>query len=216
MSNSISRRRVLGMVAVMPLFAWSARARAALPKPAALTPQDQADVQRVQAYLNGITTMQSRFQQYAADGSIASGTIYLQRPGKMRIDYDDPVPVLIVADGRDVYYWDKKLKQLSQARVENTPAWFLLRPQIRLSGDVTVVKFERGAGVFRIGVTETEHPDQGFLTVVVSEHPLALRQWTIVDAQQKPVTVTLEEPRFGIKLSENLFYFAQEGPDFRR
>jgi outer membrane lipoprotein-sorting protein len=204
----IQRRHVLmgaGAFALVP-----ARLRAASPT-AAAAPLDaaaQGDVLRVQEYLNGITTMQSRFQQYAADGGGASGMIYLERPGKMRIDYDDPTPILIVADGRGVYYWDKKLKQLSQAPVEDTPAWFLLRPQIRLTGDVTVTRFERSADTFRITVTETKRPDQGRLTLVMSDKPLALRQWTVIDAQQKPITVALDDPHFGVTLSQNLFYWS--------
>src|SRR5581483_6099705 len=68
-----------------------APALAAPPRPAALTPQDQADVKRVQDYLNGIHTLQSRFQQFSPEGGVSAGTIYLQRPGKMRIVYDEPV-----------------------------------------------------------------------------------------------------------------------------
>ena len=89
-------------------------------RPAPLAPQESATCQ-VQHYLNGIRTLQSRFQQFAQDGGIACGTIYLQRPGKMRIVYDPPTPILIVSDGDAVYYWDSKLEQLSQIGVEDTP-----------------------------------------------------------------------------------------------
>jgi outer membrane lipoprotein-sorting protein len=207
--HRLSRRKLLLGAAALALL--PVRLRAATPPAAApLDAQTQSDLLRVQDYLNAITTLQSRFQQYAADGGVAGGTIYLQRPGKMRIDYDDPVPILIVADGRGVYYWDKKLKQLSQARVEDTPAWFLLRPQVRLSGDVTVTRFERAPGAWRIGMTETQHPDQGHLTLVMSDKPLALKQWTVIDSQQKPITVALEDPHFGVKLSDMLFYWTSQ------
>ncbi len=199
------RRLILSAAGLAALAALGLPARAAAPPAAALTPRDQEDLNRVQAYLDGIKTLQSRFQQFSQDGGVASGTIYLQRPGKMRIVYDDPVPVLIVCTADTVYYWDKKLDQLSQIGVRDTPAWFLLRPDIRLTGDVTVTAMQRSPGVLRIAMTETKQPDLGSLTLVLSEQPLELRQWTVIDAQQKPITVTLEDPHYGVQLSPLLF-----------
>ena len=208
----LPRRRLLaGMAAVAALTGSGPLAHAgAAAKPAPLSPPDQADIQRVQDYLNSIQTLQSRFQQLAGDGGGATGTIYLQRPGKMRIVYDDPTPILIVADGREVYYWDKKLQELSQINVDETPAWFLLRPEINLSGDVTVTGFEHAPGALRIAMTQTKSPDQGSLTLVMSERPLELRQWTVVDAQQKPITVALEDPHYGVQLNPNLFIWTEQ------
>jgi outer membrane lipoprotein-sorting protein len=215
----LPRRQLLaGMAAVAALTGSGPLAHAeAAAKPAPLSPPDQADIQRVQDYLNSIQTLQSRFQQLAGDGGGATGTIYLQRPGKMRIVYDDPTPILIVADGSDIYYWDKQLQQLQNAGVDDTPAWFLLRPEIKLTGDVTVTGFRRDPGVLRIAMAETKHPDQGNLTVVMSDRPLELRQWTVIDPQHKQVTVTLENPRYGLPLAPTLFYWVHQdsGPKFR-
>jgi outer membrane lipoprotein-sorting protein len=202
------RRDFLTLVAAMT----AARAFPALaaPQAARLSAEDQSTLQHVQGYLDSIKTVQSAFQQFSGEGNVASGTIYLERPGKMRIVYDDPVPVLIVADGRSVYYWDKKLQELSQIRVEDTPAWFLLRPQIRLSGDVTVTRFERGQNALRISMTETKQPDLGSLVLVLSDRPLELRQWTVIDAQQKPITVALQDPHYGAALNPSLFLWTDQ------
>ena len=84
----LSRRAALlglGAAAVM------ARRAAAAPSAAALDAKASQQAQQVQTYLNSIRTMQSRFEQVADDGGVAYGTIYLQRPGKMRIVYDPPV-----------------------------------------------------------------------------------------------------------------------------
>lgn len=209
----LSRRQIFAALAALPaIAALRVPAFAAPPRPAPLTPQDQAEVKRVQDYLNGIRTLQSRFQQFAPDGGVAAGTIYLQRPGKMRIVYDEPVPILIVCDGWTVYYWDKKLEQVSQIGIKDTPAWFLLRPQIRLTGDVTITRFDRAPGALRIAMTETQHPDTGSLTLVMSEQPLELRQWTVLDAQQRPITVTLEDPHYGVSFNPVLFIWTDPRP----
>jgi outer membrane lipoprotein-sorting protein len=214
--SAAPRRRFLaGLAALSTLAALGRPARAAAPppRPAPLSPQDRLDLKRIEDYLNAIHTLQSRFQQFSPDGGTAAGTIYLQRPGKMRIVYDDPVPILIVSDGRAVRYWDKKLKQLSQIGVEDTPAWFLLRPEVRLTGDVTVTSFERSPGALRLAMSETKDPDRGNLTVVMSERPLELRQWTVLDQQHKQVTVMLQDPHYGVPLNELLFFWTrQDGP----
>jgi outer membrane lipoprotein-sorting protein len=99
-----SRRQALRLLAsVVALAGTRVPARAAPPRAATLSAQDQAELVRVQTYLDEIKTLQSRFQQFSPEGGTTAGTIYLQRPGKMRIIYDDPTPILIVADGREVY-----------------------------------------------------------------------------------------------------------------
>lgn len=208
----LSRRHLLAWLAAAAALG-AVPARAVPARPAALSPRDEADLTVVQGYLNGIRTLQSRFQQFAEDGSVASGTIYLQRPGKMRIVYDPPMPVLIVADGSTIYYWDSQLQQLQRIGVEDTPAWFLLRPEIQLTGDVTVIGFRREPGVLRIAMTETQHPGQGSLTVVMSERPLELRQWTVIDPQQKQITVALDDPHYGVTLSPDLFVWIDQTPN---
>jgi outer membrane lipoprotein-sorting protein len=192
--------------AMLGAFAFLPRmARAAAPVAARLDTQDRADVGRVVAYLNNIHTLESHFDQTAADGSDSSGKLYVERPGKLRLQYDPPMPVMIIADGRGIYYWDSKLQQLSQTRVEDTPAWFLLRPDIKASGDVTVTRFEHQAGVIHLTMVETDHADLGTVTLTLADQPLELRQWTIVDAQNRPVTVTLTDPRFGGAISPLMF-----------
>jgi outer membrane lipoprotein-sorting protein len=214
--TTLSRRHLLLSLAAAAALA-APRARAAGVRPATLSAQDAATLGQVQQYLDGIHTLRSRFQQFAQDGGIAAGTIYLQRPGKMRIVYDPPTPILIVSDGNAVYYWDSKLEQLSQIGVEDTPAWFLLRPEIKLNGDVTVTGFRRDPGVLRLAMTETKSPDQGSLTLVMSERPLELKQWTVIDPQQRQVTVTLESPEYGVPLDPTLFLWTRQtsGPASR-
>src|SRR5690242_10048395 len=119
MMRLLSRRQAIaGALGLAALLRLRAPALAAAARPVRLSPQDEAELARVQAYLDEIKTLQSRFQQFSGEGGTAAGTIYLQRPGKMRIVYDDPTPILIVADGREVYYWDKKLQELSQINVD--------------------------------------------------------------------------------------------------
>jgi len=178
----------------------------------ALTPADTADAQRVQDYLNNIHTLQSRFEQVSNDGGVATGTIWLSRPGKMRVEYDPPVPILLVATDERIWYYDKKLQQVSFFDLKDTPAWFLLQPNVRFGGDISVSNLERGPGVLRVTVHEAKNPSLGEATLVMSEKPLELRKWQIVDAQRKQVTVTLDDPHYGVPLSPQLFYWTDPRP----
>lgn len=196
-------------LALVGVTMGAAAALAAPPPAARLTPQDRQDLSRVQDYLNHITSLQSRFEQVAGDGQTATGTIYLRRPGDMRIVYDPPAAILIVASNGQIHYYDKTLKQSSQTATEDTPAWFLLRNDIHLNGDVTVTRLARDPGTLRITMVQTKAPDQGDVTLVLSETPLQLRQWTVVDAQRKTVTVTLDDPHYGVTLNPQLFYWSE-------
>ena len=194
-----SRRLVLAGLATATVLALPRVAQATL------KPADQLDLGRIQSYLNGIHTMESRFDQVAGDGSTATGTIYISRPGHMRIVYNPPHPILIVATNDQVYYYDGALGQVTWTDLDNTPAWFLLQNTVELGGSIRIDSVEHTPGAIRVTATETKRPERGRVTMLFSEEPLQLRQWTILDAQNKTVTVTLDSPRFGVKLNPSLF-----------
>jgi outer membrane lipoprotein-sorting protein len=179
---------------------------AAPPAAAALTPQDAADLQRIAVYLNGIRTMYARFQQVSSQGATAKGQLWMARPGRMRFEYDPPSPIILLADMFYVYYVDKELAEMSKVGLKSTPAWLLLRDPITFS-DLIVTRFEHGASALRITVVEKAEPDSGSLTMVFSDNPLALRQWSIVDQQRKATTVSLYDARFGMALDPKLFVY---------
>jgi len=180
--------------------AWAKKVQAA-----ALNDQDKADVARIEAYLNGITTMRAKFQQVDGAGNIAFGMIYVRRPGFLRVQYDPPSEVILVADSIAVSYYDAELNQLNQAPLGLSPLWFLLRDHVSLGGDVTVSSFVRGPNVFQIGIVQTDEPDAGTVTLVLGDKPLELQQWTIVDSKGKEVRVALYNAEFGVQLENKLF-----------
>jgi outer membrane lipoprotein-sorting protein len=212
----MSRRSSLSLPLPRPLFSRRAAllglgALALLPArraQAALAPDDQADIERIQYYLNGIHTLASRFDQVADDGGIASGTIYLQRPGHMRIEYDQPSRIVMVATRGEIFYYDGKLDQVSWVDIDQTPAWFLLQNDIRIGGDIQVLGLQRDPGVLKLTLTETKRATRGRVTLVLSDQPLELRQWSVVDAQNKTVTVTLADPHYGAAIDPKEFVWS--------
>jgi len=184
-------------------------ASAAAPPPPAvqLAPQDAAVLQRVAAYLQGIRTMTARFDQAVEGGGGATGYIWVQRPGRMRFQYDPPNKLLMFADSFNVYYWDPELKQMSTVALKSTPAWFLLRDPISFTDGVTVTRFEHTGNTVRVTVVQTAEPDAGSLTMEFTENPLVLRHWTVVDQKARVTNVTLSETQYGMALDPNLFQY---------
>jgi outer membrane lipoprotein-sorting protein len=184
---------------------------AAPPKAVQLSEPDRADLQRAQQWLNGIKTMSARFSQFS-DGGTADGVLYLKRPGNMRFEYDAPTPYMLLANGTWMIYYDKSVEQVTYLPISSTPAWFLLKDDISLGGDVTVTGFERGQGVLRVTIVQTKEPDSGRVTLTFSDKPLELKQWTLTDAQGKRTTVTLNDARYGDPVDPKLFVFNDPRP----
>jgi outer membrane lipoprotein-sorting protein len=205
-SVSMNRRAVLAALFGSAAARLSAAAAVASPAAVALTPQDNADLQRIAAYLGGIRTMYAKFRQVAAGGGVATGQLWMARPGRMRFEYDPPSAILLLADMFYVYYVDKELVQMSKVGLKSTPAWLLLRDPITFT-DLIVTRFERGANTLRLTVVEKTEPDNGSLTMVFSDNPPALQQWSIVDQQRKTTTVSLYDERFGMALDPKLFVY---------
>ncbi|WP_452009970.1 LolA family protein [Azospirillum largimobile] len=206
------------LLAPLPAVLAPSAAVAAPASPVSLSAQDQAIVAKVEEYLNDITTLQSKFLQVAPNGRQATGTFYLWRPGRMRLEYDRPLKDFIVADGSFVFYWDGEMRQQSSAPIGSTLADFILRKNIRLSGDVTVTEVFQAPGVIEVSLLETKDPGKGTLTLVFEDRPFQLRKWRVLDAQGMTTEVALLNPRTDVTFDREMFYFKEpaRGSDFGR
>ncbi|PIW28063.1 MAG: hypothetical protein COW30_08685 [Rhodospirillales bacterium CG15_BIG_FIL_POST_REV_8_21_14_020_66_15] len=183
------------------------------PREIALTPAQKDIVHRVETYLNGITTLQSTFFQQSSTNEFAEGSLYLSRPGRMRIEYKPPNPVLIVATGDYLSYIDKDVKNVTHIPVADTPAAFLLDERISLdSKRVAFHEVAQENGAIFVTVAERADPFAGRLTLIFRTNPLSLRKWTVVDAQGIITDVVLTDPFYGGRIDPKLF----DVPEFER
>lgn len=202
---AMRRRHLLSALPLAPALLL-APGRPALAQ-AAPSARDRADLQRVEAYLNGLTTLRARFIQIAQNGATAQGTALIWRPGRMRFDYDPPEPLMLIANNGQFLHYDKELRQPSIVPVSSTPLGILLRDRISLSGDVTVTGLQREQGLLRVTLYRTGNPTEGRLTLVFAQEPLELRQWLVVDGQGRTTRVTLSAIETGIRLDRADFDF---------
>lgn len=168
--------------------------------------KQRALIDRASAYLSSINTLVGNFVQVGPDGSRSTGEFYLQKPGRVRFEYDPPSPILLIADGRSVVVRDRKLATQDLYPLSQTPLRFLLSEKIDLLRDSNV-----------IAVTA----DETFVTVVLEErqtiggsHRLMLmfgaqdfklKQWTITDPQGYDTTVAVYNLDTTKKPDPNLF-----------
>ncbi len=197
----------LAAAALLVGIALSAVSGHAQQQTAALTEADRIDIARAETYLNSVRTLESSFVQTASTGGVAEGTLYIQRPGRMRIDYRPPTPLQIYADGTWLIYLDSELKQANQVPLSATPAALLVRDSLSLTGDVTVQRIERRRGTLNLYLSEKDKPDAGRLILTLAENPLSLRGWTVIDAQGVETTVTLIGPRINTDIAPRVFVY---------
>lgn len=168
---------------------------------------EASDLRRVEAYFNGLTTLKARFLQLGQNGGTAQGTAWIWRPGRMRFDYDPPEPLLMIASDGQFMHFDRELGQPSIVPVSSTPLGFLLRPNLRLSGDIAVTGYERSGGFLRVTLNRAGAAAEGRLTLVFAEDPIELRQWVVTDAQNRQTRVTLTNIEKGGRFDPLLFSF---------
>lgn len=197
----MNRRTLLTLSLLAPLLPQAAAAQPAL------TAQDRSDIARVETYLNSIRTLHARFTQVAPNGGIAEGQAWLQRPGRLRFEYDPPSPFLLVGGNGLLVFHDSKLGQTSNIPLGSTPLGLLLQDNLRLSGDITVAGIARAPGQLQVSLFRTKSPADGSLTLIFADAPLALRQWTVLDAQRQETRITLSNVELGGSFSQKLFEF---------
>jgi outer membrane lipoprotein-sorting protein len=172
-----------------------AGAAPAAPGPRNATAFDAAQrtaLERVNAYLNGVGFLVGDFVQVGPDGSRTEGNFYLQKPGKIRFEYNPPSPVELIANGSAVAVRDRKLATQDIYPLSQTPLRFLLAEKVDLLRDANVV-----------GITQ----DDLFISVVIEEKTVVtgthrlmimfgvqdnqLKQWTITDPQGYDTTIAI-------------------------
>ena len=202
-----SRRTLLrgGLAALSAAALPMALIGAAKPVRAALSDQDLADVARVEQYMDNIITMQAKFQQVEPDGKVSFGHIYLRKPGRLRVEYDPPVPILLVAYGGLLSYYDKDLDELKQMPLKDSTAWFLVRYPINLTDGITVSQIDRSPGGLQIHLYQTDQPDAGAVSLIFVDNPLHLTQWSVTDSNNKEVRVGLRDVQVGIDVPNDKF-----------
>ena len=202
---------IAGLLVLSPIA--SERVQAAVPQPGTVA---SLDIQRIEAYLSDLETLRAHFVQLEPSGGSSSGNIYYAKPDKMRLDYDDPNPVLIVANGWQTIYHDRKLDQVTHLLTSQTPLAFLLEKKVKLSGDVTIVEYEDAGDEIVLTLIQTDEPDLGSVQLAFDKDPLALKRWLVTDAQGLTTHIFLERSVVDGVIDDRLFLLCNPNSVIRK
>lgn len=168
-------------------------------------------VERANAYFTNLNTLVADFTQVGGDGRRTGGTLYLQRPGKVRFEYDPPATLQVIADGRSVAVRDRKLATQDLYSISQTPLKFLLREQVNLGRDIKITGITNEPNAVRINLEDSSTlGGTSRITLFFDPDVQSLNQWRIVDAQGFQTVVVLNKVEKGRRIDQDLFRIQYE------
>ncbi len=199
----MNRRDLLTAALALPLLGLGAPADA----------NDARELARISAYLNAIGTLEGDFVQIDPDGILSEGRFYMSRPGRIRFEYNEPNPALVISDGVWVSVVDKRYDKVDRYPLSETPLNLILKKDIDLAREGAVEGVEVSDGQMRVRAHDPEYPERGSITMIFGANPLELRQWIIDDAQGGATTVALSEVRSNVTIPAAKFVIPNKGTD---
>jgi outer membrane lipoprotein-sorting protein len=186
---------------VMTLF--SATAAMAALQPLAAFAQD-ATAQKIASHFSSVKTMMGEFVQFGPRGEQTGGKFYIARPGKLRFNYEDPSPMRVISDGKNVVIGNNKLKTWDLYPLSKTPLSLLLSDKIDL-GNQKVRDVKQESDLTTIVLGDKSIFGDSTITLMFDPKTFDLRQWTTTDAQNKDTTVMIFNVQTGMALDDKVF-----------
>lgn len=162
-------------------------------------------------YINGIRTAEADFTQISDDGAIATGTLFIRRPGRMRFEYDGEDELLVIAGGGQVAIFDGRSNTPpEQYPLRRTPLNLILARNVDLGRSDMIIAHEGDGTSTRVVAQDPDDPDIGQIEMVFTADPVELRQWLITDANGFQTTVILGEMQEGGTIPSRQFNIPAE------
>ncbi len=163
------------------------------------------DLSRIDASLNTTASFSGRFTQIGADGVVDRGAIYIKRPGKMRFEYDEPNPLLIVSDGVTLVQQDRVLEKEDRVPLAATPLNFFLKEDVNLARDTEVTSLIKTPQEMRVTARDGSGELDGDITMIFDARTLALVGWQIADSFGGLTQIQLSDIQYNQSLNPRLF-----------
>ena len=193
---ALSRRAILAgalAAALLPGAAYS------------ITDEERAVLAEISQKLSGLKTMNGEFVQYDPNGAQRQGKFFIARPGRVRFQYDPPTTISVIADGKSVLVYDKKLQTYDIWPLSQTPLRLLLDSNLDLSTSDRVSRVSVAPDLVEVELQDETKFSAGTLNLVFDRKSSELRQWTVTDQQGLQTLVTLYNVETGNQLGKDLF-----------
>ncbi|MDJ0612567.1 MAG: outer membrane lipoprotein carrier protein LolA [Rhizobiaceae bacterium] len=171
--------------------------------PAIANEKDRA-VQEISNHFASVPTMTGEFIQFGPTGEQTGGKFFIQRPGKIRFEYEDPSPLMVVSNGKTLGVRNKKLKTWQYIPLRKTPLSLLLSKEIKIT-DKSVRSVDARDDVTRVVMGDKNLFGDSEITLLFDPNSYDLRQWTIRDNQGKETSVMIFNVEKNVDISRKMF-----------
>lgn len=171
--------------------------------------EQRSDLDKISTYLNGMHAVEGGFSQINPNGDVTEGKIYIDRPGKIRFEYDPPNPTLVLCDGSSIYVQNRKLNTVDRYPLAGTPLQLILKDDISLKQNRSILNLHREGDSIIVDARSSNNRKTSNLTLVFASAPVELRQWTVIDDQGLSTTVSLRNVHPVASLPDTLFQYVE-------
>jgi outer membrane lipoprotein-sorting protein len=161
---------------------------------------------KVENFFKNLKTLEADFIQVSPSGKTSEGKIFLDLPGKLRIDYNQPDNILITTKGFWIVIQNRKLKSTNNIPLNQTPFSILLENKINFNNKDLIVDLKRILGIIVLKIKLAENKQAGELIIEFSEKPFILRKWIIRDIVGDETTVLIQNTKYNQKLPFTIFF----------
>ena len=160
--------------------------------------------QKLADHFSSVKTMTGEFIQFGPNGEQTGGKFFIDRPGKLRFNYEAPSAVRVISDGKAVVIGNRKLRTWDLYPLDKTPLKLLLSERIDLSGE-TVRSVKEDPDLTTIVLGNKSIFGDSTISLMFDPKSFELKQWTIRDAQGKDTSVMIFNVQTGVKFADNVF-----------
>ena len=168
--------------------------------------------EKIENFFVKLNTLEADFIQVSPSGTISNGKIFIDLPGKLRLDYIKPSNLLITSKGFWLVIQDRNRKSTNNIPIQETPFSILLDKKINFNNKSIILNLKKTLGIISLRIQLAENVKAGELTLEFSENPFILKKWIIKDIFGDKTTVLIQNTKYGRKLPFTLF-FSEDFPE---
>ncbi len=161
---------------------------------------------QIKNFFENLVTLEANFIQVNPSGNVSNGKIYLDLPGKLRIDYKNPNNLLITSQGFWIVIQDRDSKTTNNIPLKSTPFSILLQNNLNLENENFKTEYSIDSGIITFEIKSQNKDKPGGLILEFSEKPFSLKKWIILDTFGEITTVLIQNAKYNNKLSHLLFF----------
>ena len=161
---------------------------------------------KIENFFKNLVTLEADFIQVGPSGNVSNGKLYLDLPGKLRIDYNKPNNLLITSQGFWIVIQDRQSQTTNNIPVKSSPFSVLLENKLILKNENFKTDYSLSSGIITFKIKSQKKDTPEGLIMEFSEKPFSLKKWIISDTFGEKTTVLIQNAKYNNKLSYLLFF----------